>query len=483
MENDGKIYRPKLPELIPFQKRILKMFHHGDYNRYAISMPRGNGKSFLVAYLLKDLVWRKSPYFIDGEKCIVMAASIEQAKIVVNDYLRTWLEGTQEYRWYDSNNHVGLKHIKTGTEVRAISSNGKTAMGLVNVRWVIADEPGAWQVNGGQLMNDAIETAQGKPNSKLKIAYCGTLAPSDAGWWIDMVKQGTTQSIFVYSIAGSHEGWDTDAVMRKANPLMWKFKESRDVLRDERDQARSNARLKARFLSYRLNIPAGDEEEMLLTLDDWKRVLKRPAPPRSNTPIVGVDMGSTHSWSAAVAMFENQRVEGFAIAPGIPSIADQEKRDLMPAGTYQQLIDSGYLIVASGLRVPTIEMMIDEIIRRWDLPWLLSCDRFRAAELEDQINCRVISRTMLWSESSYDIRAFRQYAKDGELAIEPECHDLFSASLAQSKIKIDESGNMRMVKNPKGKKGRDDVAFALVLACGSAKMEWERRVPTIASLA
>ena len=54
-------------------------------------------------------------------------------------------------------------------------------MGLVNTPWVIADEPGAWEVNGGQLMAYAILTAQGKPGSPLRAVFIGTLAPSFGG--------------------------------------------------------------------------------------------------------------------------------------------------------------------------------------------------------------------------------------------------------------------------------------------------------------
>ena len=35
-------------------------------------------------------------------------------------------------------------------------------MGIVNCPLLVADEPGAWETVGGQLMSDAIETALGK---------------------------------------------------------------------------------------------------------------------------------------------------------------------------------------------------------------------------------------------------------------------------------------------------------------------------------
>ena len=71
-----------------------------------------------------------------------------------------------------------------------------------------------------------------------------------------------------------------------------------------------DSRLKARFLSYRLNRPSGDESEVLLTVGDWEKVTAREVPERQGRPIVGVDLGGGRAWSAAVALVESQRPGG-----------------------------------------------------------------------------------------------------------------------------------------------------------------------------
>ena len=65
-------------------------------------------------------------------------------------------------------------------------------MGLVGCPWAICDEPGAWEVNGGTLLHDAIETAKGKPGSP-RFGRCisGRSRPARGGWWHDMVDDGT----------------------------------------------------------------------------------------------------------------------------------------------------------------------------------------------------------------------------------------------------------------------------------------------------
>ena len=95
----------------------------------------------------------------------------------------------------------------------------KRQWALSNTPWVIADEPGAWAVNDGALMFDAISTSLGKPNSPLKALFLGTLAPATGGWWHDLIAKGSHHSTYVQAIQGDRETWDNWQTIRKANPL------------------------------------------------------------------------------------------------------------------------------------------------------------------------------------------------------------------------------------------------------------------------
>ena len=277
--------------------------------------------------------------FRPGTESVLCAASIEQARICFK-FSRAELEPRGGYRFLDSHTRIGITHKATNTRLRIIGSNGKTAMGLVGCPWAICDEPGAWEVTGGQLLHDAITTAQGKPNSPLKVIYIGTLAPSTGGWWHDLVNDGTHGSTYVQALRGDPEKWDQWPEIRRCNPLTAISPEFRKKLLEERDEARKDSRLKARFLSYRLNVPTGDESVVLLTVDDWKRVCAREVAEREGRPIVGIDLGGGRAWSAAVAIWRTGRTEALAVAPGIPSLADQEKRDRVPSGAYRRFLPS-----------------------------------------------------------------------------------------------------------------------------------------------
>ena len=120
-----------------------------------------------------------------------------------------------------------------------------------------------------------LSTAIGKPmSSPMKVILIGTLAPSTDGWWPDLIKKGSNGSTYVQAIKAILRSlWDqwsekSGAAIRCG---MWTTASGNGCLM-ERDEARADSRLKARFLSYRLNYPSGDPSQVLLTVQDWKEL-------------------------------------------------------------------------------------------------------------------------------------------------------------------------------------------------------------------
>ena len=142
----------------------------------AYSLPCGNGKSWLAARMMADALTPEHPTFQAGTESVLVAASYEQARVCFR-FVRQMIEGTAAYKFQDAANRIGITHPATGTRCRVIGSDGRTAMGLVQCPLVVADEPGSWHTNAGQLVYDAIVTAQGKPGSPLRAVFIGTMAP------------------------------------------------------------------------------------------------------------------------------------------------------------------------------------------------------------------------------------------------------------------------------------------------------------------
>ena len=470
-----------MTELRTFQRGFIRRALATGVDVAALSIPRGNGKSWLAAHLLTRCLTPGDALHVRGSEYLLCAASIEQARLV-SKFVRADLEPTGAYRFIDSTTRLGITHKESNTRLRVLSSNGKTAMGIVGCPLLVADEGGSWEQVGGQLMYDAIVTSLGKPDSPMRAIFIGTLAPATSGWWHDLIADGSKGSTYVQSLQGAAEKWDTWPEIRRCNPLTAVSSAFRERLLEERDAARLDSRLKARFLSYRLNLPAGDESSVLLTVTDWERIEAREVPERKGKPIIGVDLGGGRAWSAAVALYPNGRVEARAVAPGIPGLAEQERRDRVPSGTYTRLREIGQLEIAEGLRVQPPGAVWELIRSTWGKPKLIVCDRFRLAELEDAVKhgARLEPRVGRWSEAAFDIRALRQMALDGPLAVDVGSRALLATSLSRATVKSDDQGNTRLVKDGTNNTSRDDVAQGLVLAAGA--LARKPKTPSVRSL-
>ena len=449
-----------------FQSRFLAAATGPGVHLAALSLPRGNGKSRLAAYLVERILTPSDPLFRPGTESVLCAASIEQARIVFR-FARAELEPLGEYRFIDSATRAAILHVASNTRLRVLGSNGKTAFGLVNTPWAICDEPGSWEVTGGQLLYDAIETSKGKPGSPLRSLYIGTIAPSMGGWWADLATSKTGKGRVVMTLQGSREKWDSWRTVARCNPLTKIAPEFRKQLREELKAAVADSRLKARFMSYRLNLPSADEATMLLSVDDFERMAEREVAERAGRPIVAVDLGGGRAWSAATAIWESGRIEALAVAPGIPSIEAQEDRDQVPRDTYGRLIETGRLRLAYGLRVQPPAALMEAITAEWGEPELIVCDRFRLGELRDCVNgTAIVARVSRWSEAGDDIRALRRLVKDGPFTVADTSRPLLAASLAVCMVKNDDQGNTRLAKKGSNNTARDDVGAALVLGAG-----------------
>ena len=452
--------------LRPFQERFMERVLSPDIRRAILCLSRGQGKSTLGGYIVAESVRPGGSLFRAGDENVLLSGSFDQSRYVYRAAKSMLPE--YGYRFQDNKQCVQITHELTGTKLIVKSSRARGAFGIVGARVAIADEPGSWDSVNGELMADALDGAIGKPESNLIVIYIGTLAPGSAnGWWRQLVEAGSSGSTYVQSLQGDPEKWDRWCEIRRCNPLMARFPESRKTLLEERDAARRDMRLKARYLSYRLNCPTQDETRILLSVDEYKRVLDREVPPRYGRPHAAVDLGAGRAFSAGCLVYPSGRTEALAICPGEPSIEAQEKRDGAPTGTYQRLVADGVLTTDGGLRVPRVKTLVDKLLAL--RPRSITCDRFRYSELLDAVGgrCRVEPRGQRWSEASADIRSLRQMALDGPLSVVEKSRNLIAASLSASKVESDDQGSLRLVKSSSTNTGRDDVCVAWAMVCGA----------------
>ena len=316
-------------DLLPFQKRFLLAVRR--HPCAILSVPRGNGKSSFAASLLQACLTPGSSWHQPGRESFLIASSVAQARRTTWGILRAAIEDDPAYRVLDTAQNCTAKHKASGARVSIVASIGKRAYGIVNAPLIIGDEPAGWE-NGEELW-EALWTSLGKPQEvPTRLLLVGTLAPAQPdAWWPALVAAGTTPRRHVTCLRGREDRWDQTSEIRKVNPLMWRFTASRRTLLAERDDARQNPAAEDSFKRQRMNIPGVNADESLLTQADLAGILPRPVPPRHGRPVVGIDLGDSPSWSAAVAIWPNGRTEAVGLTAGIPT-STSRKSATRPAG-------------------------------------------------------------------------------------------------------------------------------------------------------
>ena len=466
------------PRLLPFQREfVLGSFADG-VDVGALSAPRAAGKTMLLGRLAALACTPGSPLFFPGEEVIVVSGSVEQARhlaraadaVLPEDHLRwTGLTG-------GSHRVVGA-HVESETAIRVISSSGKRAMGLgARNRLLLFDEPASCDERSGALLVEALEGALGKiAGSRLLII--GTLSPAPPdNWWPKMIRRGSVPGRHVKLLAAPDEAeWDDYQVIARANPVIRVSAPLRARLLRERDEARTDEAKRHAFSLWKLNRHGQPSDDMLLSVQDWRRVEARPVADRVGACAVAIDVGSTRSWSAAVAIWESGRCESWAVVGGVPDLEIREKSDGVPRGVYQRLEADGRLHVVEGMETGGVEPLVGILRTEGLKPGVVIGDHFQAGRLRDA--CRdwapVSARRTRWSEATEDVTSLRELVRDYGLSCEAASRRLLGLSLSQASVRHDDSGNVRIVKR-RGGASRDDVAVALSMAAG-AVMRRKRR--------
>ena len=162
-----------------------------------------------------------------------------------------------------------------------------------------------------------------------------------------------------------------------------------------------------------------------------------------------------------------EELKPIAVMPGIPDLRTKEKEDRMPSGFYSYLRDTGCLVVQEGVRVSSPGVLLDHLESQGIQPGVFIADKFAEHQLTDLVgdSAPLEIRRTRWSEATDDISAFRKFALNGLLSVEEDCRPLVTMALSQCRLKPDDSGSFFLKKRQQDS-SRDDVAQALVLACG-----------------
>ena len=432
-----------------------------------LSCPRASGKSWLAGRLLARGLTDGDSLHAPNSENLLVASSASQAQIVL-EFARQAAVDVPDLRW----SNVGCINTRTRARVKILSSDSRRSLGRgAAARLIVADEPSAWAPTSGRRLWDGLVTSLGKGERRTTLVAIGTIAPaSPSSWWPQLVASGSVvdAGILVQTIQANPEKWRDFDECLKVNPATAVNPHLEEVLRREHAAALKSERAAIPYRQYRLNLPEGEAtgEQELITAAEWALVCARPVPDRVGRPIVSVDLGSTRSWSAGASLWpESNRIECWAMAPGLTSLGEQERQDQMPSNAYRELVSAGGLAIDEGNAVPRLSMLLSRIWQ-WE-PAVICCDNHRADELRQEVagRCKIIERGS--GEVAGNAQSTRARLLDSACGITESSKALLGAAFKEVVLKISPTGETRIEKRDQ-RRSRDDVAQAILMACGFA---------------
>ena len=409
-----------------------------------------------------------------------MASSFAQARIIFEDviaFVRSRghdLADRSLWRLQDSANVAMLEHRPTGARVRCIGSDPRRAHGL-RPYLVLYDEPSQVEPGSAEAMIAALRTGLGKtPGSRL-IAL-GTRPADGSHWFATMLRSAPYAQLHA---ASTDDPPFRASTWAKANPSMRFLPSLKAQLKEEAVAARRDGVVLQSFRALRLNLGMSDVlQGLVLEADVWVRIEGEAE--RSGPYVLGVDVGGSTSQTAAAAYWpETGRLEGFAVFPERPSLADRAMTD--NAGLlYEQCARRGELLQA-GEWASDIGELLTEALDRWGRPVAIAADDFKQNELRARLKAMsfptaaLVLRRMGWRDGAEDVRGFQLAALGGHVT--PVESLLFRASMAEARVVSDVAGNWKLARQSAGgrrAKGKDDVIAAAILAVSVGRRGAER---------
>ena len=459
-------------QLLAWQKRFLRGAFKAGVSDASLSLARGNGKSVLVAAIGSASVDVDAPLVEPMAETIIVASSFQQGQAIFR-HLKHFLAPTltahkTRFRVSDSLNAASILDRETGASVRVVGNNPKTLHGL-QPKLLLLDELAQWEAHQIDASLAALSTSMGKiPDARLLAI--GTRAANAEHPFERMLTGGADYSQV-------HAARETDKpfqvrTWRKANPSLDHMPDLRTAIAKEAKRAKQDATLLPQFEALRLNKGVSDvSQAVLIEASTWRRIEASEPPSIGAGYILGLDLGTSAAMSAASAYDAvSGALDTFAVFPEIPTLAERGLRDGV-GNQYVQMHQRGELLIA-GEQVSSIAGLLGECLRRWGKPSTIVCDRWREAELRQELTrarfptgAAVITRGQGFKDGGEDMRDFRKAVLDGHVSAPVSL--LLRSAIAEARVVGDASANWKIAKKTEGGRrsaSRDDAIVSAVLA-------------------
>ena len=242
-------------------------------------------------------------------------------------------------------------------------------------------------------------------------------------------------------------------------------------MRQEYEKAKQSKAAATSFAADYLNMPHYHEvRELLCTLEELQGILcdQDDLPPKEGRPFLALDIGSSASMTACCAVYPNGRMEVMGAFPmDEMDLAEREKRDYLPEGTYESMHKEGTLLCLPGAVTP-VDLFLEEVLKRHPNPIKVGSDRWRHREVLGYLKKNKLKLPMVWrgtgahqkAEGSMDLINTQKAIISKSLKMVPNV--MFSQALAESIIRYTPTGSPALDK--RAKQSRIDCLQAAIIA-------------------
>ena len=340
--------------------------------------------------------------------------------------------------------------------------------------------------NVSQKLYNSLRTGLGKiPNARLLAIGVRPMADTH---WFNRLLSGDADYALEYS-ATEKDKPDDPNTWAKANPSLEFMPALKEEIESECVLAMRDSAELASFKALRLNTGTQDiVESILLEAGTWREI-ERPILESGERYILGLDLGTSFSMSAAAACNDSMALDSFAVFPEIPTLVERGLKDGV-ADLYTRMAERGELL-QRGRNVSSIKELLRECLKRWGQPIAVVIDRWRADELTQILfemqsdeneklrfhKCEIITRGMGFKDGSADVRAFQKAVVSGRIHVKKSL--LLRSAMGEARLLGDPAGNQKLAKRTEAgrrRRAKDDAVAASILAVSEGSRRFNAHV-------
>ena len=470
--------------VLPWQSEFIQGAF-GQDDDAALSVGRGNGKTVLCAGIMSAAIDVDGPLAAPQADAVMCASSFDQGTICFRFLLHFLKASFKRYpgrfRVQDSTNRASIQDRLTGARAAVLSSDPRRMHGLAP-KLLLLDEVAQWPETTLDAAIAALRTSRGKIEGS-RALWIGTRPGSESHPFARKLKGVGVGFALTFAADPDSDPFE-ESSWRAANPSYDFFPDLAKTIKSEAEDAKKDPAELASFRALRLNQGVSDTvESVLVDSETWRGIEVEEIEKRGRY-VLGLDLGSGAALSAASGYWPLPgSLDAFAVLPYTPNMIEKGRADGV-GNLYQRMLDRHELRLA-GSRVADVGGLLAEVLRRWGKPSCIVADRYRQAELLQELEAAnfphadIVFRGQGFKDGAEDVRRFRKAILDGRVTAKISL--LQRSAMAEARTISDPAGNSKLAKGTEGgrrARGRDDAAASSILAIAEGVRRFKTGSPS-----